>query len=74
MFEFLIAIAFCWLLFKAVVLAFKVTWGVAKVVACILFVAAVPALLACFLFASGAVLLLPVALVAASFGILKACC
>lgn len=73
MFEILVAVAFCWLFFKAVGLALKVTWGVAKVVACILFAAALPILIICIAFAGGAVLLLPVALVAASFGILRVC-
>lgn len=73
MFELLVLITFIWLLFKAIGLAFKVTWGLAKVVAVTLFVLAVPSLIGCFLVASGLVLLLPVALVGAAFGILKAC-
>lgn len=73
MFELLVLIAFVWLFFKAIALAFKVTWGLAKVVAVILFVLAVPSLLGCFLIAGGVALLIPVALVGAAFGILKAC-
>ena len=73
MFELLVLIAFCWLFFKAIGLAFRVTWGLAKVVAVILFVLAVPSLVGCFLVAGGVALLIPVALVGAAFGILKAC-
>ena len=73
MFELLILIAFAWLFIKAIGLAFKVTWGLAKVVAVILFVLALPSLIGCFLVASGIALLIPVALVGAACGILKAC-
>ena len=73
MFELLVLVAFCWLFFKTIGLAFKVTWGLAKVVAVILFVLAVPSLFGCLLVAGGVALLIPVALVGAAFGILKAC-
>lgn len=73
MFELLVLIAFGWLFCKAISLAFKVTWGLAKVVAVILFVLAVPSLIGCFLVASGLALMIPVALVGAAFGILKVC-
>ena len=73
MFELLVLIAFCWLFCKAIGLAFKVTWGLAKVVAMILFVLALPTLIGCFLVAGGIALLIPVALVGVACGILKAC-
>ena len=73
MFELLVLIAFVWLFIKAIGLAFKVTWGLAKVVAFILFALALPSLIGCFLVASGIALLIPVALVGAACGILKAC-
>lgn len=73
MFELLILIAFAWLFIKAIGLAFKVTWGLAKVVAVILFVLALPSLIGCFLIAGGIALLIPLALVGAACGILKAC-
>ncbi|MBO7253165.1 MAG: hypothetical protein J6V25_11145 [Oscillospiraceae bacterium] len=73
MFELLMLILFVWLFVKAVGLAFKVTWGLAKVVAVILFVLALPALLGCFLVAGGIALLIPVLLVGAAVGILKNC-
>ena len=73
MFELFVLFAFVWLFVKAVGLAFRVTWGVAKVVAVILFTLALPALIGCFLITGGIVLLIPVALVGAACGILKSC-
>ena len=73
MFDLLVLILFAWLFFKAVGLAFRVTWGLAKVIAVILFTLALPALIGCFLVAGGVVLFIPVALVGTAFGILKAC-
>lgn len=73
MFELLVLILFCWLFFGAIRLAFKVTWGLAKVIAVILFILALPSLIGCLLFASGVILLLPLTLIAAAWGVLKAC-
>ena len=72
MLEVLLVILFCWLGFKVLKLVFTVTWGVTKIFAAVLFLAAVPLLVVCLLFAGGLVLLLPVALIAAAFGLLKA--
>ena len=63
MFELLVLILFCWLFVKTIGLAFRVTWGLAKVVAVILFVLAMPTLIGCFLVAGGILLLIPVALI-----------
>lgn len=60
MLEAVVLIAFCWLFFKAVGLAFKAAWGVTKLLASVLFALAVP-------------LLIPVGMVAAAFGLLKKC-
>ena len=73
MLELLIVILFCWLFLKAVKLAFRVTWGVTKVIASVLFAIAVPMLAFCVIFAGGLLLLIPVALIALAFGLLKAC-
>lgn len=73
MFELLVLILFTWLFVKTLGLTFRVTWGLAKVIAVILFAIAVPGLFVCFLVIGGAALLVPVALVAVAFGILKAC-
>jgi hypothetical protein len=73
MFELLAFVLFVWLFVKAIGLTFRVTWGLAKIIAVILFALAVPALFVCLLVIGGAAILIPVALVAAAFGILKAC-
>lgn len=73
MFELLILIAFVWLFVKAVGLTFRVTWGVAKTVAVALFTLALPVLVLGLVIAGGVVLLVPLALVAAAWGILENC-
>ena len=73
MFEFLIVVAFVWLMIKAVGMAFKLTWGAAKVIASILMTIALPLLIVCFVFVGGIALILPVGLIALSMGILKVC-
>jgi hypothetical protein len=73
MLEFLVVIGFCWLLFKGIGLAFRVAWGAAKIIASLLFAVAVPLLIGCLVFAGGFILLLPLALIAIAFGLLKAC-
>ena len=45
MFELLVLILFGWMFIGALRLAFKVTWGFAKIAASILFVLALPVLL-----------------------------
>ena len=49
MFELLAIILFIWLLGKAIGLAIKLTWGVAKAAASILMVIALPVLVLCLL-------------------------
>ncbi len=73
MFELLVSVAFVWLFFKCIGLAFRVTWGLAKITAVILFTLALPALIGGLLLAGGIVLLVPIALVGLAFGILNAC-
>ena len=73
MFELFTLILFCWLFIGALRLTFRVTWGLAKVAAIILFVLALPTFIGVLLLAGGFILLVPVALVGAAFGILKAC-
>ena len=73
MFELLVLVLFVWLFLKAIGLTARVTWGVAKVIAVVLFVLAVPALFICLMVVGGIAILLPVALVAGAFGILKTC-
>ncbi len=70
-FDILVTVAFIWLFIKVIGLFFKITWGLAKIVAGILLVLALPALVLCFVFAGGALLLIPLALVAGAFGLVK---
>lgn len=73
MFSLFVLILFCWLFISSIRLAFKVTWGLAKIAAVILFLLALPTLIGCLLLAGGLVLLVPVVLVGIAFGILKSC-
>ena len=73
MFELLTISIFIWLLVKAIGLAFKLTWGVAKIAAGILIMLAFPVLIICFVFVVGIALLVPVVMIAIAAGILKAC-
>lgn len=73
MIEILISILAIWLLVKAIGLAFKITWGAAKIVATILMVLAIPIFIVCLIFVGGFFLLIPVALIAGAFGLLKIC-
>ena len=73
MIEILISILAIWLLIKAIGLALKITWGVAKVVATILMVLAIPIFIVCLIFVGGFFLLIPVALIAGAIGLLKIC-
>ena len=73
MFELLTIVVFAWLLIKAIGLAFKLTWGMAKIVASILMVLALPFLIVCLLFVGGAILIIPVAMIGIAAGIMKSC-
>lgn len=64
---------FIWLMMKVIGLMFRLTWGMAKIVACILIGLALPALFVCLLFVGGIVLLVPIAMIAIAGGIIKAC-
>lgn len=73
MFEILISIATLALFFYAIKLAFKITWGVAKTIAVVLFVIALPLLVVLLFVAGGAILLLPLGLVIAAIVLLVKC-
>lgn len=73
MLEIIFSVLAVWLFIKAVGLTFKLAWSAAKVAATILLVIAVPAFILLAIFVGGFVLLLPVALIAAAVGLLKAC-
>ena len=63
MLELLIVGIFIWLLVKATGLALKLTWGMAKVIAVVLMVLALPLLVVCLVFAGGLALMIPVLLI-----------
>lgn len=73
MFELLTTVVFVWLLVKAIGLAFKLTWGAAKVIASLLIGLALPALIICLVFVGGIALIIPIAVIGIAVGILKAC-
>ncbi|MGM9659926.1 MAG: hypothetical protein ACI3WQ_04960 [Faecousia sp.] len=73
MLEILFTLLFVWLLVKTIGLAFRVAWGAAKIVASVLFALAVPLLVLCLIFAGGLLVLVPLAMLGAAFGLLKAC-
>lgn len=73
MFEIVTLVVFTWLMVKAIGLAFKLTWGIAKIIASILMVLALPALIVCMIFVGGIALLVPLILIGIAAGILKAC-
>lgn len=73
MLEIITIAIFIWLFVKSIGFALKLTWGLAKIVGCVLMVAALPVLIVCLLFASTVSLLAPIALIAVFAIILKAC-
>lgn len=73
MFEILTVAIFVWLMVKAVGLALKLTWGIAKIAASILIGLAFPILIFCVIFVGGIALLAPIVMIALAAGILKAC-
>ena len=73
MFELLAIVIFIWLMGKAIGLALRLTWGLAKFIAGAVIVLAFPVLIFCLLFAGGIALLIPVAMIAVTAGLLKAC-
>ena len=73
MFELLSVIVFFWMLIKTISLALKLNWGMAKIIAGILIVLALPMLIVFLLFVGGAILIIPVAMIGIAAGIMKSC-
>ena len=73
MLEILVTIFSVWLFISTVRLAFRITWGAAKIVASILLGLAMIILILSLAFAGGVIIFLPVLLIAGAFGILKRC-
>ena len=73
MFELLTIIIFLWLALKVIGIAWKLTWGLAKICAGILIALAFPALFLIVSFVGGVALMIPVLMLVIAAGILKAC-
>ena len=73
MFELLICFIFFSLLFKTIGLTFRLTWGMAKFIASLLMILALPVLIFVVLFAGGVFLFLPLILIGIAAGIVKSC-
>ena len=73
MFELLICFIFFGLLFKTIGLTFRLTWGLAKFIASLLMILALPVLIIVVLFAGGIFLFLPLILIGIAAGIVKSC-
>ena len=71
MLELIITVLFFWLFFTALKLTVKLTWGITKLIASLLFTIALPLLGFCLFFAGGLIILVPLGLVALAFGLLK---
>lgn len=73
MIELLIVVLFLCLTGKLVGLLMKLTWGLIKVVGFILTLLAFPILVLCMIFAGGLALLIPFAMIASAYGLMKLC-
>lgn len=73
MFELLTIALFVWLLVKTIKLAFRLTWGAAKITAGILMAVAAPLLILFLVMAGGLMLLIPIAILAIAAGIANQC-
>ena len=71
MFVLFVLLLFGWLFFVSLRLIFRVTWGLTKLIALVLFILSLPLLIVFLLLAHGFILLLPVVLVLVAFGLLK---
>lgn len=71
MFEIIITVLFCWLIFTVFKLLFKLAWGAAKIFALLLSILAIPIMIGCLLFVGGLLLLLPVVMLIAAMVIIK---
>ena len=73
MLDLLITVLFCWLSFKLLGLFFRMAWGIAKVIAAVLFVIALPMLVLILFFTGGLLLLIPLGLIGLALGLVKVC-
>ena len=72
MLDILILVVFCWLSFKLLGLFLRMTWGIAKIIATLLFIIALPMLVLMLIFTGGMLLMIPLGLIALALGVVKA--
>lgn len=72
MLDFLLTVLFICLFFWTIKLLFKLTWGVAKIIAVILLIVSLPTLIGILMVAGGLVLLIPVALLIGAISVINA--
>lgn len=72
MLDTLLTLLFISLFFWTIKLLFKLTWGIAKIIAVVLLIVSLPTLIGILMVAGGLVLLIPVALLIGAIGIIKA--
>ena len=73
MIELFIVVFFFWLFWQVLRLSLHMAWSAARVFGTLLAALALPLLICLLLFAGGVLLLIPVAVVAIAWGILKVC-
>ena len=71
MLELIITVLCLWLFFKALGLMLRLTWGITKFLASLMFTIALPLLGFCLFFTGGLIILVPLGLVILAFGLLK---
>lgn len=71
MLDILLTILFISLFIWALKLLFKLTWGVAKIIAIILLIIALPTLIGGLMVTGGLILLIPIALIIGAIGTIK---
>ena len=71
MLDILLTVLFISLFFWTIKLIFILTWGIAKVIAVILMIIALPTLIGGLMLAGGLILLIPIALIIGAIGIVK---
>lgn len=71
MLDILLTVLFISLFIWTIKLMFKLTWGLAKIIAVILMIIALPTLIGGLMVAGGLILLIPVALLIGAIGIIK---
>lgn len=72
MLDFLLTVLFICLFFWTIKLLFKMTWGVAKIIAFILLIISLPTLIGVLMVAGGLVLLIPIGLLIGAIATIKA--